>query len=175
MMRAASARLALAIFIACPVGCKPAPPRAADVPLTPVEARKTRVELPRATLADGSTVTLEIASTPEEISRGLMFRPSLAADRGMLFLFGHERLPSFWMKNTLIALDIIFLDSTGTIVDLVIDAQPCKVEPCPQYVPKLPAAAVLEVPGGTAAQHGIAEGQKITFERVGDYPLVHGD
>jgi uncharacterized membrane protein (UPF0127 family) len=125
---------------------------------------------PTTVLPDGSKVTLELASTQEEISRGLMFRPSLAADRGMLFLFDQERVPSFWMKDTLIPLDIIFLDGTGRVVDMAVDAQPCRAEPCPQYVSKHPAAAVLEMTAGAAARHRLAVGDRLEFAHVPRYP-----
>jgi hypothetical protein len=127
-------------------------------------------ELPSVTLPDGVSVHLELAETPEEISQGLMFRPSLADDRGMLFLFDRERIPSFWMKNTLIALDIVFLDTQGSVVDVTRDAQPCEGEPCPQYVPSGPCTAVLEVKAGTAAAHGIERGTQLVFQRVPGYP-----
>ncbi len=141
------------------------PSRAGD------DGRRPAPALPTAVLPDGATVTLELASTQEEISRGLMFRPSLATDRGMLFLFGQERVPSFWMKNTLIPLDIIFLDSRGHVVDLAASAQPCQAEPCPQYVSKKPAAAVLEMVAGTVARHRLAVGDRLEFARVPQYPV----
>ncbi len=76
----------------------------------------------------------------------------------MLFLLTEERFPSFWMKNTLIPLDIIYLDGQGVVVDVTHDAQPCKTEPCPQYVTKAPALAVLELAAGSARAHGVTWG-----------------
>lgn len=144
-------------------GCSqsaPEPPAAAPV----------RVEGPRATLPDGFTVRLELALSPEEIANGLMFRPSLAADRGMLFLFDEARLPSFWMKNTLIALDLVFLDPVGTVVDVIPEVPPCAADPCPTYSPEAPALAVLELGAGSAKAHGIEPGATLLFERVPGYP-----
>ena len=86
-----------------------------------------------------------------------MFRPKLADDRGMLLIFTEERLPNIWMMNTLVALDIVYLDSKGNVVDVITDAQPCPGEPCPRFTPKLPAKAVLEIPAGSATLHGVSE------------------
>ncbi len=147
----------------------------APLPGTPTPVIKEPVvhetkALPRAILPDGVVIKLELAISQEEISQGLMFRPTLAADRGMLFLFEEERLPSFWMKNTLVPLDIVFLDARGLVVDITRDAQPCKAEPCPQYLPKAPASAVLELAAGSAHAHGLVEGTQIKFRRVPGFP-----
>jgi uncharacterized membrane protein (UPF0127 family) len=125
---------------------------------------------PRAVLDDGFVIRLELALTPDEITQGLMFRPSLAENRGMLFLFEVDRVPSFWMKHTMIPLDLLFLDGQGSIVDLVENAQPCAAEPCPQYIPSRAVSAVLEVSAGTAARHGLAVGDRLAFKRVPGYP-----
>jgi uncharacterized membrane protein (UPF0127 family) len=122
-------------------------------------------------LPDGATVTLELAMTPEEIANGLMFRPSLPPDRGMLFLFERQRVPSFWMKNTLIPLDLVFLDDSGRIVDTISNARPCAEDPCPQYIPEAPARAVLEMVAGTIAGHGLEPGQSLQFTQVPGYPI----
>jgi uncharacterized membrane protein (UPF0127 family) len=141
-----------------------APDAGADLPPAPVP-------LPQAVFPDGFAVDLELALTPEEISNGLMFRPSLPEDRGMLFLFDQPRLPTFWMKNTLIPLDLVFLDGNGAVVDVVADVQPCASEPCPNYPPSSPAQAVLEINAGSAAAHGIEVGSTIAFDRVSGYPV----
>jgi len=129
------------------------------------------IPLPQAVLPDGSLVDLELAVTPEEISNGLMFRPSLPDNRGMLFLFDQPRLPAFWMKNTLIPLDLVFLDGAGGVVDVIAEVQPCAAEPCPNYPPSSPAQAVLEINAGSAAAHGIDVGAVIQFESVPGYPV----
>ena len=123
-----------------------------------------------ATLPDGSVIHLELALTPDEISRGLMFRPSLAADRGMLFLFTETRHPTFWMKDTRIPLDIVFLDESGTVVNVEHDAPPCAAEPCPRYTSRLPSRAVLELAAGVAARRALVEGSQIRFAGVPGYP-----
>ncbi len=88
----------------------------------------------------------------------------------MLFIFPREGIPTFWMKNVLIPLDMVFLDSAGIVVDITEDARPCKVEPCPHFVPIKPAVAVLEINSGSAQKHEIRIGSKILFQRVPDYP-----
>ena len=129
------------------------------------------VQLPQATLPDGFTIKLELAVTPEETATGLMFRPALAADRGMLLLWPGERLATIWMMNVLIPLDIVFLDEAGKVVDLAVNAQPCNAEPCPRFTTSIPARAVLEMAAGSAAAHGLEVGSRIGFERVSGFPV----
>lgn len=131
----------------------------------------TPVPLPRAVLPDGIAIDLELAVTAGEMSSGLMFRPSLPDRRGMLFLFEQPRQPSFWMKNMLIPLDLVFLDGTGAVVDVIADVQPCAADPCPNYPPSSPCQAVLEINAGGAAAHGIEIGSILQFERVPGYPV----
>ena len=133
----------------------------------------TPIPLPRAVLPDGSMIDLELAMTIEEISNGLMFRPSLPDSRGMLFLLDQPRVPSFWMKNMLIPLDLVFLDGTGAVVDVIADVPPCAADPCPNYPPSAPARAVLEINAGGAAAHGIDVGITLRFERVPGYPVAN--
>lgn len=127
--------------------------------------------LPEAILPDDFRITLELALTSEEIVRGMMFRPSLPDDRGMLFVFSQERIPSFWMKNTIIPLDLVFLDSSGQIVDIIPNAQPCAAEPCPNYIPDHPAQAVLEVAAGVAGRHNLVVGDVIQILKVDSFPV----
>jgi uncharacterized membrane protein (UPF0127 family) len=103
----------------------------------------------------------EIADTPEKHSKGLMFRQSIRDDYGMLFVFGGEDYRSFWMKNTLIALDIIFLNRAGQIVDMFMSVPPCLGDPCPSYPSKFPASFVLELKGGMAKKMKLKIGDKI--------------
>lgn len=150
-------------------GCsQSAPPPEASVQPPPTVAK---VDLPKAGLPDGFIVDLELAVTPQEVADGLMYRPSLPENRGMLFIFEADRYPSFWMKNTLIPLDLVFLDSTGSVVDVVANVPPCAADPCPTYSPKTPARAVLEMAAGTAARHGVEAGAVVTFQRIPDYPV----
>lgn len=130
---------------------------------------------PKVILPDGYEVILELAITNEEKMRGLMYRPSLPEDRGMLFIHEVAMLPTMWMKHTLIALDLIYLDQNGNVVYLVKDAQPCPAEPCPQFTTTEPTRAVLELVSGAASQHGIEVGSQLKFERVPDYPTVDSE
>lgn len=90
---------------------------------------------------------VEIADTPLERQQGLMNRNFMPEHQGMLFVFEAEGLRSFWMKNTLIPLDMIWLDSNRKIVDIQ-TADPCRVENCPSYLGNAPAQYVLELNQG---------------------------
>lgn len=139
-----------------------------DPPTVP--ARSTASNSPHAITTGGTVISLELALTPEEIGQGLMYRPHLAEDSGMLFVFRQQRVPSFWMKDTLIPLDLLFLDGQGVILEISENAQPCAVEPCPQYIPAQAAWAVLEVNAGFATRHGLAVGDTLQFADVPGYP-----
>ena len=102
--------------------------------------------------------TIELAETPIQQQRGLMFRPTLAPDAGMLFVYGDERPRSFWMKNTPLPLDILFVKANGTIVRIAANAKPFSEDPIPS---REPVGAVLEIPGGRAAQLGVSVGNKV--------------
>ena len=78
-------------------------------------------------------VNVEVADTPQKQSQGLMYRENLKLDHGMLFIFDDESILSFWMKDTLIPLDMIFVDKTFRIINVVDNALPCNIEPCPDY------------------------------------------
>jgi uncharacterized membrane protein (UPF0127 family) len=103
----------------------------------------------------------EIADTPEKQSNGLMFRQKIKDDYGMLFIFPEEDTRSFWMKNTIIFLDIIFLNRKQQIVDMFVSVPPCRSDPCPSYTGKLPAQYVLEINGGLAKKLKLKIGDKI--------------
>jgi uncharacterized membrane protein (UPF0127 family) len=98
--------------------------------------------------------TVEVAATPEQQERGLMYRKSLAGDRGMIFPYDPPQDVDFWMQHTLIPLDIIFIRSDGTIVRIT-RAKALDLTPLPSGEP---IAAVLEIRGGRAAELGIKEG-----------------
>jgi hypothetical protein len=104
---------------------------------------------------------VEVAETDEQHARGLMHRRSLAAGSGMLFIFADEDYRSFWMKNTLIPLDMIFINGDRLVVDLVRRAPPCRADPCPNYTSAYPARYVLELAGGSAEALGLQPGDKI--------------
>ena len=108
----------------------------------------------------------EIAVTAVERSRGLMNRDALAKDRGMLFVFPEEGLHRFWMKNTRIELDIIFIGADRRVVSISHRAKPCRKEPCDLYGPAGNAAYVLEIAGGLAATYGFAAGDPVEFREA---------
>lgn len=113
---------------------------------------------------------VELARTPEEQARGLMFRESLGADEGMLFPMEPPRPASFWMKNTLIPLDIIFIRPDGTIARIAHRTVPHSLESVQSGEP---VSAVLELRGGRAAELGIEEGDRVSWT-PGDAPLIMG-
>ena len=104
---------------------------------------------------------VELALTPEQQARGLMGRESLQG--GMLFVFQEEGIYAFWMKDTLIPLDMIWMDSHGMVVFIKEDAQPCGPVECPTINPGKKARYVLEVSGGTAGRIGLEEGGMATI------------
>lgn len=104
--------------------------------------------------------TVEVASTPEAQQRGLMFRESLPQFGGMLFPLNPQRTASFWMKNTPLSLDIIFIRKDGTIARIAAETVPYSLE---QVESGEPVGAVLEIAGGRAAQLGIQENDKVSW------------
>jgi uncharacterized membrane protein (UPF0127 family) len=119
---------------------------------------------------DGTRIRLELALTDSEKELGLMFRDTLAPDNGMLFPFAQDGTLPFWMKNTMIPLDMVWLSSRGEVVE-VKTVQPCHLDPCESYENTRPARAVLEINAGAAAKHGIKPGERLQFEGVPDYPV----
>jgi uncharacterized membrane protein (UPF0127 family) len=113
--------------------------------------------------ADGRSIMVELAVTDEERARGLMFREKIQPDQGMLFVFEEEGLHPFWMKNTLVALDILWLGGDRRIVHIAADVPPCRADPCPSYDPGVPAAYVLELKAGEARARGLKAGDRLEF------------
>jgi len=109
------------------------------------------------------TVNVEVVSTDAKIERGLMYREHLPPNDGMLFLLPIEKDWAFWMHNTLIPLDMIFIRKDMTIAGVVANA-----EPRTDTLRKVgePSVFVLEVNGGYCAQHGVAAQQKVRFDNV---------
>jgi uncharacterized protein len=115
--------------------------------------------------AQGQTILLEVARTSEQQSTGLMYRTSLAANRGMLFVFSPARPVSFWMKNTLIPLDMVFM-SNGVVKYIGASIQPCQVKSCPGYGPQSQISIdnVIELRSGRAAELKIKVGDRLTID-----------
>jgi uncharacterized membrane protein (UPF0127 family) len=118
---------------------------------------------PRVTMPSGAVYRLELARTPEEQQMGLMFRESLPENAGMIFLFNDGGVHQFWMKNTMIPLDMIWLDPEGKVVFISANTPPCKADPCPSFGPTTPAANVLEIAGGLAKKEKIEVGSVLKF------------
>jgi uncharacterized membrane protein (UPF0127 family) len=121
---------------------------------------------PRVVLPSGSTYSLEVVRTPEEQAQGLMFRESLPEKTGMLFPFTDKGVHHFWMKNTMIPLDMVWMDADGKVLFVSADTPPCKADPCPSYGPDSPAASVLEIAGGKAAKEKISLGSVLQLKDV---------
>lgn len=114
---------------------------------------------------DGKRFSVEVARTDSERAIGLMNRPSIPADHGMIFVFEGQSIRSFWMKNTLIPLDMVFIDQDLKVVD-VQKAIPCIADPCMSYVSKRPAKYVLEVNGGLVSSEQII-GKEVKMKLMG--------
>jgi uncharacterized membrane protein (UPF0127 family) len=153
---AGSAVLALAAISLCAFTCRgsAAPREEATVPEPAV-----RFETSRGTWA----VKIEIARTEQEMQRGLMYRTKLDQDRGMLFLFAVPEVHAFWMHNTLIPLDMIFLGEDRAVVGIVANAAP-QTDTLRRV--NNPSKYVLEVGGGEAAAHGVVPGTRAVFLAV---------
>lgn len=114
-------------------------------------------------------VDAEVAATPDSRARGLMWRKELAAGKGMLFIFPREEVQSFWMRNTLISLDLLFINSEGRIVGIVERAEPRTLTP--RTVGE-PGRYVLEVPGGWCQSKGITRGGTVEFHGLDGLQVV---
>ncbi len=110
----------------------------------------------------GQRYSVEVANDDAARARGLMFRDHLDPGSGMLFIHDREEPQAYWMKNTRIALDILYFDSEGRLVAQQRDVPPCSAgNRCPSYPSKLPALYVLELNAGTAAKLNLATGDRI--------------
>lgn len=110
------------------------------------------------------TFNVEIADTEAERAKGLMFRSSLAPDAGMLFDYHQEQETAFWMQNTLIPLDMIFIGADGIVKNIHVNAKPLDTTSIPSGVP---VRFVLEIPGGRSKEIGLAVGDRMEHPRVG--------
>lgn len=148
--------LGLAMSLAA---CQPSPTNAVELGRSPAG-----LALAPLTITSGNRThqfIVEVAATPEEQRIGLMNREHLAPDRGMIFPFAEERIASFWMRNTLIPLDMIFIRSDGLITNIEANTVPLSEEPVLSHEP---VTAVLEIPGGRAGQLGIRAGDKVMWK-----------
>lgn len=132
-------------------------------PAPPPAPSETANSGPRVVFPDGFVVSVEIAADDEMRAQGLMYRDRLDPDKGMLFVFPQDDVFSFWMKNTRIPLDMLWIDSGRRLVGLKENVPPCHVPDCPSYGPGVAARYVLEVGGGEAAKHGLKVGDTLQF------------
>lgn len=107
---------------------------------------------------------VEIADTKIKREQGLMNRAELKGNMGMLFVFNEEKQYSFWMKNTLIPLDIIWLNNDKRVVYIINNIPACQTEPCPEYKPAQTAKYVLEVNQGIAQKNNLSIGDQVDFK-----------
>ena len=148
--------MALAVAIAA---CSPQTPTAAEVRA----GAQTGLMTSPLTIhsADGDhRFTVEVAATPEQQETGMMFRRSVAGDRGMIFPYDPPQEVAFWMKNTLVPLDMVFIRADGRIGRIAANAVPQSLDPVPSGQP---IAAVLEIRGGRSAELGIREGDRVDW------------
>jgi uncharacterized membrane protein (UPF0127 family) len=142
--------LAVVLPLAC---CGPKPTTLEDFPTRPV------------TLPGGQVIRVETMVDNIDLIRGMMFRTSLAPDRGMLFVHPKPDLYTYWMYQTLIPLDMIWLGSNRDIVEIVENAQPCKTQAskCEHYGGHQISAYVLEIGGGMARKYGLSVGETVQW------------
>jgi uncharacterized membrane protein (UPF0127 family) len=158
-----------AVLLCCAVACGGGGKREDGAVTTPagdpLKPSQPTVQ-PKVIIATGKgdvTVATEVVATPSKIQRGLMYRENLAPDAGMLFVMGEDRDHEFWMHNTLIPLDMIFIARDMTIAGIVENATPRTDQHRSVGAPSL---WVLEVNGGWCAAHGVTKGAKVRFEHV---------
>ena len=153
-------RLVLLPLLAAVAACQPSASQ--GVALERSAAGLEQVPLTIESRGKRHAFVVEVARTPEEQTMGLMHRQSLAPDRGMIFPYDPPRPASFWMKNTLIPLDLIFVRADGTIGNIAANAVPLSLDSIPSGEP---VAAVLEIAGGRSAELGIGPGDKVSWPR----------
>ena len=114
-------------------------------------------------LPSGTVLQTEVMIKDPERQMGLMFRPSLARDRAMLFIFETMDFHGIWMKNCKFPIDIVWLDEARKVVHVAEAVPPCKAEPCPVYQPMQRAAFVIEMNADQARQEKVALGATVDF------------
>jgi len=156
----------LVLTLACSTGSKrddgaPMPPPPAPTPdaAVPYTGPKVLLSTPKGELA----VNVEVVASEAKIEKGLMYRRHLPVDAGMLFLMGKEKDWTFWMRNTLIPLDMIFIAKDMTVAGVVQNAEP--MTETLRQVGK-PSLYVLEVNAGWTQANGVVAGAKVRFDKV---------
>jgi uncharacterized membrane protein (UPF0127 family) len=145
-------------MIASLAACQPSASNAVELGQSP--AGLEQVQLTVTTNGQAHRFTVEVAKTPEQQAMGLMYRNRLAPDRGMIFPLDPPRSASFWMRNTLIPLDIIFVRADGSIANIAVNTVPYSEE---AVLSEGPVAAVFEIAGGRSTELGIKPGDKVEW------------
>ena len=115
-------------------------------------------------LPSGKALQAELMVKDHDRMMGLMFRPSLPLDRGLLFVFEESDFHGIWMKNCRFPIDIVWLDEDHQVVHLAESVPPCKTDPCPVYQPMKKAAYVVEINAGQARREKATLGSRLPFE-----------
>lgn len=126
-------------------------------PQTGLATTTVRVTTPQTTIS----VTADVADTDESRATGLMYVYQMPEDKGMVFVFDDDQTRSFWMKNVFIQLDMLFINSAGTVVDINVQAQP---QSTTSFMSRAPAKYVLEVNGGWCARNGVSIGDSVFID-----------
>jgi uncharacterized membrane protein (UPF0127 family) len=167
-MRALFPMALAALLIACtaaPAARDYPPPQQAPGTPAPLDWSHGTAEVVTAT--GSHRFDIEIADTEDERNRGLMYRTYMAPDAGMLFVYDREQSVAFWMKNTVLPLDLVFIRADGTVFDVALGAVPYSLDSIPSGGPVL---AVLEVNAGIANQIGLRRGDVVRAEAFGNAP-----
>lgn len=138
---------------------------AAPAPVDPPHREEALRRIPLG-LPDGKTITVEVADTPADRERGLMHRRKLPKDYGMLFVFPRPASLGFWMKNTFVSLDIVYLDASKTVTRVHARVRPSTPRTRDEDVARVSGYGqyILELPAGAAKREGIKEGRTLKFE-----------
>ena len=161
----------------CLWGCAASPPAISAAPSPSASAAPTTMSNPSTPNLDSARfpgqylpvtaqvqlgdalIDLEVTRTLQEQALGLMYRPSLGDNQGMLFQFNPARPVNFWMKNVVISLDMLFVRD-GIIQAIAANVPPCSLDPCPTYSPGTDVDSVIELRGGRAAELGLEPGDE---------------
>ena len=153
------------------LSCSASPPVKSESGAAPLLSEKPptyqgqQLPIGAKTTIGGQAIALEVARTSEQQMLGLMYRPSLPDNRGMLFTFNPPRSARFWMKNVSLTLDMIFLKQ-GTVVAIFSNVPPCNTEPCPTYGPASTIDQVIELRGGRAQELGLKVGDRLAIKLI---------
>lgn len=155
----------VAVCFAALVGCTVQPANSLNKETAEAQRSKAGLALVPLEIRSGGRVhrfAVEVAETPDEQARGLMFRDKLGPDEGMIFPLRSPQVASFWMKNTLIPLDMLFVRGDGTIARIAVNTVPHSLD---QVTSGEPVVAVLEVAGGRTVELGIKQNDRVVWQR----------